>query len=158
MFLIDNSAFMKNLYKKTYKEIGNLFHEEFDAARNIVKDMSKYLSFGEKLSYLLGKEVLNLSNHAVSQLCSIDSHTIKRYKENKSTPDEKNLMRICCGLQLNPIISRYLFIYARKNLFFVLENPYSFYCFILEYFYFLDIKDINKLISFVYPNKGEYLL
>lgn len=149
---------MRCFIKKNYQEIGSFCLEEYDRAKIIIKDMDKYLSFVEKLTYLLGDDGLNLNNNVVSKLCLLDTHTIKNYKENKTTPDEKNLMRICCGLQLNPLISRYLFFYARKNLFLIFEQPYPLYGFILEYLYFVEIEEINKLISSVYPDKSEYLL
>lgn len=97
-----------------------------------IEAMDKFNTFHEKFDALV--KVLGFkSNRNIGTLCEIDKDTIKSYREGKSTPDERYLMRIIGGLQLKPRVARYLLKAARRYFTETNEPPYPLYVFLNKY-------------------------
>lgn len=133
--------------------------DEIEEARTFVSKMNQYDTFSKKLDCLLGKECMCFrSNRGIGNRCHIDGKTIGSYRDGTSRPDEKKLLAICAGLELHPLLSSHLLKANRMEMYGISEEPYPFYCFLLNTCYHRGLDVWNALLQEAYPEHYEYCI
>ena len=86
------------------------------------------------------------SDYYLSQRTNISETSLSKYR-NGTIPSKKNIIAICIGLNLHPLVSEYLLKLVSIDLAHSLNMVDRLYYLILQTLYNSDIAEINKVLK-----------